>query len=127
MKVLSGKDYGYRKVVRVLMNDSDPEWIHPDGKKVPLTHTGDTEVIGKTLCLKCLSNWDVKEFQFEGDGLLKEVEISPAIPATPATEIEEAKLAIKAVTEMQPKTDAEILDEALEFAAVSFLVRDMVV
>jgi hypothetical protein len=160
MKVLTAKDYGYRKVVRVLINDQDPQWVHDDGTP-DIGHTGDTADPDQTkvVCGDCRNNWNVFEAQFDGDALLKEVKISPAVEgvrgvtavaavkavkaveADPDNNIEavEAVAAIRAVvgikavaakevvTEMQPKTDAEIIAEALARAEASIpTVREMI-
>ena len=75
MKVLTTVDYGFRKVVRILINNRDPQWVHEDrqGKRTasPKTHTGDTEEKGKTVCPDCRNNWIIFEALFEGDDLLK--------------------------------------------------------
>lgn len=161
MKVLTANDYGGRTVIRVLINDQDPQWVHGNSP-APRNHTGDTADpdTTKEVCKDCRNNWNVFEAQFEWDALLKEVEISPAVegvrgvtavPAVKAVqaveadpdngiEAVEAVRAVKAVagveavegqgavTEMQPKTDAEIITEALEWAAASVpTVRQMAI
>ena len=159
MKVIKATDYGFRKVVRVLINDQDPQWVHDYGTP-DFEHTGDTADPDqtKTVCLDCRNNWNVFEAQFDGDALLKEVEVSPAVAGVPGVaavaavkavkaveadpengiEAVEAVKAVKAVAgveaipaqaavfEMQPKSDAEIIAEALARAEASIpTVREM--
>jgi hypothetical protein len=45
-KVVFSKDYGYRKVIRVVTNPSDPKWLHEDGSTPAAAHTGDTVKAG---------------------------------------------------------------------------------
>lgn len=84
MKIISAADYGYRKVVRVLVNPDDPEAIHADGSP----HTGDPttdrdiarvaafrtefgrEPTSWEWCEDCRYNWDVREFTFTGTELV---------------------------------------------------------
>lgn len=94
-RIISATDYGFRKVIRVVMDDAIPEWIHPgDGGG---THTAATArgprdvddnpgVLDPTLragteCHACVFNQDVREFTFSreefeiedppGSGLLR--------------------------------------------------------
>ena len=132
MKIIKATDYGFRKVVRVLLNDTDPQWVHEDaaGKRTPAPagHTGNTDE-GKKACPECRNNWNVFEAQFDRDALLKQVEVSPAVDAVEETEDAEAIPAIPAVFEMQPKTDDEIIADALAMAETSMPKppREMVV
>lgn len=135
MKIVSAIDYGFRKVVRVLLNDTDPQWVHEDaaGKRTPAPagHTGNTDE-GKKACLDCRNNWDDSNIftaQFDGEVLLKQVEISPFIEAIEATDDNEAVPAQPVVFEMQAKTDAEIIAEVLERAEASVpqVPRDMAI
>lgn len=147
MKVISAVDYGTRTVVRVHMNDTEPETLRSDGsvqtKKMP-TVIGDlvspanlARIVGDPVklvayqarlakyradqsparewCPNCVDNRVIKEYQFEGAELAKEVEITPAIPADGDTP------AVDAVFETQPKTDEEIITDALAQAAASAL------
>ena len=70
MRILETKDFGYRRVVRVVVNDTDPQWIHPDGRDAPPDHTGDTEDRTKIVCSDCRSNWRWQEFTFTNQELL---------------------------------------------------------
>lgn len=70
MKIISAIDYTFRKVVRVLLNDAEPQWVHEDeeGKRTPAPdgHTGNTDE-GKEACSECRNNWNVFEALFDGD------------------------------------------------------------
>lgn len=120
MKVIKATDYGSRKVVRVLINDNDPQWVH-EGEPAPSNHTGDTQDpdATKEVCTECRNNWNVFETQFEGDALLKLAEISPAIQAIEGTDDTAAIMFQPAVFEMQAKTSEEIIEEALNRAEAS--------
>ena len=70
-KILTAKDYGYRKVITVVLNPQDPESVHPDGSP----HTGSPPT-GTTpglrpweWCHDCRYNWRVQEFVWTGDQL----------------------------------------------------------
>lgn len=75
MIILSAKDYGFRKVVVVVHNPDDPQWIHEDGNP----HTSDTAVdvngdiqnglAAGTQCHACRNNWKTEEVIFEGADL----------------------------------------------------------
>jgi len=119
MKVLTAKDYGYRKVVRVLINDQDPQWIHDDGTP-DIGHTGDTEDPDqtKTVCGDCRNNWNVFEAQFDGDALLKEVEISPAVEGVRSVTAVAAVKAVKAV-EADPAKGIEAVEAVAAVKAVA--------
>ena len=69
MKILETKDFGYRRVVRVLTNPEDAHWLHDDGQPAPADHTGDTEETGKTLCQDCRDNWRIEEVTFTREEL----------------------------------------------------------
>jgi hypothetical protein len=69
MRILSTRDFGYRKVVNVVKNPDDPEWVHPDGRASPSAHTGDTEERDKEVCKLCIGNWRVQEFIWTDDNL----------------------------------------------------------
>lgn len=82
-RILSATDYGFRKVIRVVMNDAIPEWIHPidagaahspgnargpflpDGSPGPL----DPSLAAGTECHACVFNHDVQEFTFTREEL----------------------------------------------------------
>lgn len=78
MKIVSTVDYGYRKVVRVVMNPDDPETIHPDGSlhtDAPRTGKDRARVLAYQAefgrapaswewCPDCHYNWDVREYTF---------------------------------------------------------------
>ena len=120
MIVTKATDYGNRKVVRILLNDADPQWFHGQ-EPAPAGHTGDTEDpdTTKQVCKECRNNWNIFETQFEGDALLKLVEISPAIGAVEQTNDTAAIMAQPAVFEVQAKTNEEIIEEALNRAQAS--------
>ena len=87
MHILKATDYGFRKVIRVVLDDAVPEWVHPDGSP----HTDATgrgpetvEVDGNpqpgaltaglapgTECHECRYGWTVREFTFTGSELYK--------------------------------------------------------
>lgn len=82
-RIVSATDYGFRKVLRVVMNDAVPEWVHPidagaahvptnargpflpDGTPGPL----DPSLQAGTECHACVFNHDVREFIFTGEEL----------------------------------------------------------
>ena len=110
MKIIKATDYGFRKVVRIVMDETLPRWVHLDGKASPQTHTGDTEEKGKTVCQECRSNWDIREYQFDGNAMQKLSD-----PEDPGSELVD-------------KTDEEIMAEALALAESTVTtVREMVV
>jgi|TARA_Y100000296_G_scaffold73413_1_gene90889 hypothetical protein len=90
-KIISAKDYGYRKVIRAVVNPDDSEWVHADGSDSPSDHTGNTADPdkSKTVCHDCTRNWVIREFVFEGadlnktDAQLQEV-VTAEIAAPPA-------------------------------------------
>ena len=65
MIIIKATDYGFRKVVQVVMNPDDPQWIHEDGP-APSGHTGDTTQ-SDTPCHDCRINWNVVEVKWDGD------------------------------------------------------------
>ena len=82
-KILTATDYGSSKVVRVVMNPDDPQWIHADGSAAPDDHTGDGAESGKTVCSDCRSNWVIRELVWRGkaitdQALLAEVKVALA-------------------------------------------------
>lgn len=70
MKMIKVTDYGFRRVVLVVLNPNDPQWLHPDGKSAPARHTGNTEETNKQICQDCRNNWTIEEFTFTRDELL---------------------------------------------------------
>lgn len=93
-RILSATDYGFRKVIRVVMDDALPEWVHPiDGglAHTSLTARGpaivdpvtgetapgplDSSLQAGTQCHACRFNHDVREFTFTREEL--EIEDSP--------------------------------------------------
>ena len=104
MKIIKATDYGFRKAVRVLLNDADPQWVHVDDAGVrtpaPEDHTGNTDDVGEVDPL-CRNNWNVFEAQFDGEALKKLSD-----PDDPQSVLED-------------KTDADIIDEALAMAEAS--------
>ena len=65
MKIISAVDYTFRKVIQVVMNPDDPQWVHEDGPS-PVGHTGDTSQ-SDTPCHDCRMNWKVVEVKWDGD------------------------------------------------------------
>lgn len=87
-RVISATDYGFRKVIRLLMDDLIPEWVHPGDDGAPHTPatargafvrdliTGlvtpgpvDPSLEAGTECHACVFNHDVREFIFTGEEL----------------------------------------------------------
>lgn len=82
-RIISATDYGFRKVIRVVMNDAIPEWVHPiDGgaPHTPQTARGpflpdgtpgplDPTLAAGTECHACVFNWDVREYTFTREEL----------------------------------------------------------
>lgn len=76
MRILEVKDYPSipRLVVRVVLNEREPKWVHPSGAPgtpdtpSPAGHTGDTAESANA-CKTCRLNWKVQEFVFTGDEL----------------------------------------------------------
>lgn len=80
-RIVSAIDYGFRKVIRVVMDDAIPEWVHPiDGgaAHVPTNARGpflpdgtpgplDPSLQAGTECHACVFNHDVREFIFTGE------------------------------------------------------------
>ncbi len=104
MKIIKATDYGFRKVVRVLLNDQDPQWVHEDAPGIrtpaPAGHTGNTDE-GKEACSECRNNQNVFEAQFDGDAFKKLSD-----PEDPESALVD-------------KTDEELIAEALAMAEVS--------
>ena len=81
MRILSATDYGFRKVLRVVLDDSVPEWVHEDGQPhTDATGRGPAAADGTpgdltlglapgTECHDCRYGWDVRECVFMGDEL----------------------------------------------------------
>ena len=77
MKTLSAIDYGYRKVIRVVLNPNDPESVHADGTAhqgaaPAATVTAFKAQNGRTpraweWCHECRYNWQEIEFIWDGD------------------------------------------------------------
>lgn len=82
-RIVSATDYGSRKVIRVVMDDAIPEWVHPidngaphlpanargpflpDGTPGPL----DPSLQAGTECHACVFNQDVREYIFTREEL----------------------------------------------------------
>lgn len=90
-RIISATDYGFRKVIKVVMNDAIPEWVHPiDGgaTHTPVTARGPfifDETTGIKIpgslnpslqagveCHSCVFNHTIREFIFTGEELLVE-------------------------------------------------------
>jgi len=83
-RIVEASDYGFRKVIRVVRDDSIPQYIHPldagqphepglargpdlpDGSRGPI----DRNLAMATECHACVQNWEVDEFIFEKEALL---------------------------------------------------------
>ena len=83
MKIIKATDYGFRRIVRVVTNDTDSEVVHSDGS----AHRGDPttpEEIARVdayvtefgiqpqsweWCSNCTYNWKVEEFTFTREEL----------------------------------------------------------
>lgn len=113
----------------VVLNSPDPE-EKDDWERILAQHQANKSD-PLNWCVECVNQQVVQRFQFEGDALFKEIEISAAVEAipaieaieatddTPAVEAVEGTPAIRAVTQIQPKTDKELVDDALQMAADS--------
>lgn len=82
-RITSATDYGFRKVIRVVMDDAIPEWVHPintGAPHTPPTARGpflpdgtpgalDPSLAAGTECHACVFNHDVREFIFTREEL----------------------------------------------------------
>ncbi len=82
-RIVSATDYGFRKVIRVVMDDAIPEWVHPSdagAPHTPATARGpgpdrgtrgplDPSLDAGTECHSCVFNHDMREFIFTGEEL----------------------------------------------------------
>lgn len=150
MRIEKATDYGGRKVIRVLINDPDTQWVHPEddgdahranlarGPRQPDGSRGelDPTLVAGTECHACVNNWDVREFQFEGDTLLKPdpTFVPPLIPDPtfePDPDDPDAEAPLIPDLNAEPpnvlKTDQDLKDEALASALASMpaAARDM--
>ena len=70
MRILKTESNYGRASVTVLLNPTDPHWIHEDGTVVPANHTGNTdEGPGMVICMDCRNNWRTKVFSFHANVL----------------------------------------------------------
>jgi len=88
-RILSATDYGHRKVIDVVLDDSIPEYIHPEDAGVPhapglargpsvageirgevVRGSVDPNLVAGIECHACVMNWVIKEFIFEKEALL---------------------------------------------------------
>ena len=104
-RIIAATDYGFRKVIRVVMDDTRPEWVHPDdaglahspglarGRANPDGSRGglDPTLAPGTECHACVFNHDVREITFTGEEL--DIEDPPRSGT------------------IRPKTDAELVAE----------------
>ncbi len=101
MRIQKATDYGFRKVVRVVVNDDEPEWIHPRDRDA--AHTADTArgadgeldatLAAGTECHACVLNWDIREIVFEGSDLeLEDQELQEKALDMAAAKVEEVRL-----------------------------------
>ncbi len=98
MKIIQAKDYGFRKVIRVVLNPEDPESVHPDGQP----HTGPApKGTPKSLkpwewCHDCRYNWQVIEQVWTGEELYTLDESESIRLKTNDELIEEIKVSLQA-------------------------------
>jgi hypothetical protein len=107
MQILSATDYGTRKVVRIVIDGTKPKWVEPDGKTSLASHTGDTadsDPNKTVVCTTCQLNWDIREYQFDGDDLRKLED--PADPNSPMVDLTDAELLSKATARAVAETSA---------------------
>lgn len=87
-RVISAMDYGFRKVIRVVVDDSIPQWIHPEDGGQPhapglarevspggVPFEGERGALNRSLaggteCYACKQNWIVEEYIFEQGALI---------------------------------------------------------
>ena len=105
MKIIKATDYGYRKVIVVVLNSDEPEAVHGDGT----AHTG-APPMGTDLSLKpwewchdCRYNWQLREFLWTGDELYTRRKDGTRRVKTDAELVSEIK------TALQPPTPATTL------------------
>ena len=72
MKIIQAKDYGFRKVIRVLLNPEDPEdpeSLHSDGQPhaVPAPKGTPKSLKPWEWCHDYRYNWQVKEYVWTGE------------------------------------------------------------
>lgn len=81
-KILKASDYGFRKVIVVVLNPDDPQWVHTDGSVHPVSSkincvpvaTPGVDSLGKPLDSYygiCTYNWKEREFIWTGDEMYK--------------------------------------------------------
>ena len=101
MKIIKATDYGFRKVVQVVLNPDDPQWVHDDGP-APEGHTGDTSE-SDTACHDCRMNWKVVEVKWDGDELYNISENGDKILKT------SDELVAEILAKMPPQSDGQVI------------------
>lgn len=72
MRIIFACDYGYRKVIRVVANHQEPEWVHEgegahtDATAVNAMGAPEAGLMAGTECHACRHNWVVREFTWTG-------------------------------------------------------------
>lgn len=120
MKILSATDYSYRKVIRVVEDDTIPEWVHQDsGGNWTVPHTPGLAVnaagalerglAAGTGCHACRYNWKVREFIFTGN----ELEVSLNNWGNPVHDgQDEVSLRLKVWDELYAEVDGQLGEHA---------------
>ena len=111
-KVVFSKDYGYRKVIRVVTNPSDPKWLHEDRSTPAAAHTGDTveaQENGRTICNNCRYNWHEEEFLWTGSELLG----NDGEPKTNDVLLAEVRAGLEARSPIPPGREIAALQDAV--------------
>ena len=101
MKIIKATDYGFRKVVQVVMNPDDPQWIHDDGP-APEGHTGDTSE-SDAACHDCRINWKIVEVKWDGDEMYNVAEDGTKILKT------DDELVAEILAKMSPQSDGQVI------------------
>lgn len=97
MRIISAKDYGFRKVFKVAANPDHPQWVHEHtaGEGIarrglgtfaaaPPQHTGDTAeaaTMGVEPCHECRYNWRTYQRIYRGDDPRTSDELSTELQA----------------------------------------------
>ena len=118
MKIIKATNYGFRTVVKVLLNPDAPEAIHADGS--PHTGKPTTAVTAAFFgefdrpprswewCHKCTYNWQITEIQWDGDEQYNITEDGSKTLKTSDQLIAEIQL------RLQPPSEAQAITELAE-------------
>ena len=63
-KIIRASDYGYRKVITVVLNPDDSRWVHTDKSLHPLDNLSNCPN-----SMVCTNNWYYREFIWTGEDL----------------------------------------------------------